>query len=171
MIANKDITLRAVEPEDLDFLYTIENEPSLWFYSTRKEPYSKFALKQYIKNCDQSVFERGQLRFMIVLNIQNTTIGTIDIFDFDYNNRKAEFGIFIDSQYRHNGYAAQAIELLSSYSKNFLNLHQLYSYVESKNIASRQTMLKCGFTHMATLKEWLYFSSKYHDIDIFQKIL
>lgn len=171
MIANKDITLRAVEPEDLDFLYTIENEPSLWFYSTRKEPYSKFALKQYIKNSDRSVFERGQLRFMIVLNTQNKTIGTIDIFDFDYNNRKAEFGIFIDSQYRHNGYAAQAIELLSSYSKNFLNLHQLYSYVESKNIASRQTMLKCGFTHTATLKEWLYFSSKYHDIDIFQKIL
>lgn len=171
MLANKHITLRAVEPEDLEFLYKIENESSLWLYSARKEPYSRFAIRQYINNYDQSVFERGQLRFMIVLNDENVTIGTIDIFDFDYNNRKAEIGIFIDLQYRHNGYAAQAIELLSSYSKDFLNLHQLYSYVESQNKASRQTMLKCGFTHMATLKEWLYFSSRYHDIDIFQKIL
>ena len=65
MLENEHIKLRAPEPEDLDFLYTIENDPELWTYSNRREPYSRFAVKQYLSNCDQSVFERGQLRFVV----------------------------------------------------------------------------------------------------------
>ena len=33
MLDNEHIKLRAPEPEDLDFLYTIENDPELWTYS------------------------------------------------------------------------------------------------------------------------------------------
>ena len=35
MLDNEHIKLRAPEPEDLDFLYTIENDPELWTYSNR----------------------------------------------------------------------------------------------------------------------------------------
>lgn len=37
--------LRPLEPEDLELLYTIENDPSLWDTSNTDAPYSRFALK------------------------------------------------------------------------------------------------------------------------------
>ena len=33
------IQLRALEPEDLDMMYTIENDTSLWDVSNRQVPY------------------------------------------------------------------------------------------------------------------------------------
>ncbi len=169
MITNDIISLRAVEPEDLDFLYKIENEPSMWIHSARKEPYSRYAIRQYIEHCDRSVFERGQLRFIITAG--GETVGTIDIFEFDYNNRKSEFGIFIAPDYRKRNYAVQAIALLSEYCKTFLGLHQLYGMVETNNTASLRTLVKSGFSHKATLKDWLFFDSRYYDVDVLQKIL
>ena len=43
------IKLRALEPEDIDVLYSIENNKDLWKYSNRNEPYSKYTLKKYIE--------------------------------------------------------------------------------------------------------------------------
>lgn len=168
MLSNQNITLRAVEPEDLGFLYRIENEPSLWRYSARKEPFSRYILKQYIEDCDKSVFERGQLRFIITENAENQTIGTIDIYDFDYHNKKAETGVFIEQKYSGKGYATQAINLLAKYAKEFLNLHQLYAYADMENYASRKFLQKAGFKHTATLKDWYLFNGKFQDIALFQ---
>jgi diamine N-acetyltransferase len=42
----QDIYLRALEPEDLDFLYQIENDSSIWQYGANKAPVSRFCLKQ-----------------------------------------------------------------------------------------------------------------------------
>ncbi len=41
--------LRALEPEDLDFIYQIENDESLWEVSHTQTPYSKFLIKQYLE--------------------------------------------------------------------------------------------------------------------------
>ena len=45
-LKGKQIHLRALEPEDLDFLYQIENNESFWEVSHTKTPFSKFILKQ-----------------------------------------------------------------------------------------------------------------------------
>ena len=38
------IRLRAIEPEDLDLLYQIENDSSLWDVGTTNVPYSRYTL-------------------------------------------------------------------------------------------------------------------------------
>ena len=49
MIQVGDIgVLRALEPSDLDWLYTIENDASLWHLGISKEPWSKAVLASYI---------------------------------------------------------------------------------------------------------------------------
>ena len=42
------LILRALEPEDLDFLYSIENDAELWDFGCANVPYSKFSLNNYI---------------------------------------------------------------------------------------------------------------------------
>ncbi|HCC72029.1 MAG TPA: GNAT family N-acetyltransferase, partial [Bacteroidales bacterium] len=82
MIYDK-IKLRAPEPEDLVILYNWENDPSIWQVSNTLSPFSKYTLRKYIENSHKSIFETGQLRFMIEIIQLEKTIGTIDLFDFD----------------------------------------------------------------------------------------
>ena len=44
------MTLRALEPQDLDLLYTIENQQEMWDVCDTNVPYSRFDLDQYLLN-------------------------------------------------------------------------------------------------------------------------
>ena len=44
------VSLRAIEPEDLDLLYRIENDRNLWNVGTTNVPYSRYTLHDYIAN-------------------------------------------------------------------------------------------------------------------------
>ena len=42
------VNLRAIEPEDLDLLYRIENDVRLWNVGTSNVPYSRYVLHDYV---------------------------------------------------------------------------------------------------------------------------
>jgi len=56
-LANDIITLRAIEPEDIELLYSWENDPEIWEVSHTLVPYSKYILALYIKNSDKDIYE------------------------------------------------------------------------------------------------------------------
>ena len=48
-------TLRALEPEDLELLYSIENDDSIWKIGASNVPYSKYVLRDYIANSHNDI--------------------------------------------------------------------------------------------------------------------
>jgi diamine N-acetyltransferase len=80
LLSTVRIRLRALEPEDLDFLYRWENDDRLWAFGSTLTPFSKFVLRQYIENSGQDLYEAKQLRLVIVENATNMPIGTIDLY-------------------------------------------------------------------------------------------
>ena len=67
----EDLKLRALEPEDIDVLFSIENDSELWRYSNRNEPYSNYTLKKYIEIQSQDISESKQKRFVLSNNDKN----------------------------------------------------------------------------------------------------
>lgn len=65
-LMNERIYLRAVEPEDMDIMYEMENDPSMWDISNFTVPYSRYVLRQYIEGSQCDVFADKQLRLMMV---------------------------------------------------------------------------------------------------------
>lgn len=59
------VTLRAMEPEDLDALYRIENDRQLWNIGSTNVPYSRYALHNYIADAKNDIYIDGQIRMMI----------------------------------------------------------------------------------------------------------
>ena len=55
-LMNDRIYLRAVEPEDMDIMYEMENDPSMWDISNFTVPYSRYVLRQYIEGSQCDVF-------------------------------------------------------------------------------------------------------------------
>lgn len=165
------ISLRALEPEDLELLYEWENNLSYWVISNTLTPFSKFTLKRYLKNSHKNIYETGQLRLMINHTADKMTIGTIDIFDFDPFHKRAGVGILIaDENYRKKGYASMSLKCLADYCFKTLQLHQLYCNILGNNCESMELFKKQGFVQCGIKKEWINTSDGYFDEYMFQLI-
>ena len=169
-LIGKKIHLRALEPEDLDFLYTIENNESFWEVSSTQTPFSRFILEQYIVNSHQDIFEAKQLRLIIVDNITNISVGMIDLFEFNPLHKRAGLGILIIESEQHKGFASEAIELLINYCFNQLNLHQLFANITADNIKSLELFKKLNFKKIGVKKEWIFSKGNFKDEILFQLI-
>ena len=154
-LSNDIITLRAIEPEDIDLLFTWENDPEIWEVSHTLVPYSKYILALYIQNADKDIYESKQLR-LIIDTKAGKTIGAIDLFDFEPYHSRAGVGLLIHSREdRSQGYASAALDLLISYCFGKLNLHQLYANIAIDNKISLSLFQKLGFSICGTKNEWL----------------
>lgn len=172
MIKGEKIYLRAVEPEDIDKLYTWENDPKVWSVSTSPTLYSKFVIREYIESSHKSIYELCQQRLMICRIADNEPIGTIDLFEFDAHNSRAGIGILIyKEEDRCEGYATESLVLIEKYAIEVLNLHVLYSNIVDDNEASKHLFIKNGYGCCGTKKEWLRIGGKWFDEHIYQKIL
>ena len=106
-LMNERIYLRAVEPEDMDIMYEMENDPSMWDISNFTVPYSRYVLRQYIEGSQCDVFADKQLRLMMVRKSDQCILGTIDITDFVPLHSRGEVGIAVHKDYRQQGYASR----------------------------------------------------------------
>ena len=94
-LKGEHIYLRALELWDIDFLYNLENDVSLWEVGNSTTPYSKYILMQYLENSHRDIYDVKQLRLVICKNEDQTQIGFIDLFDFDPKQQRVGVGIVI----------------------------------------------------------------------------
>jgi len=165
----KKIRLRALEPEDLELLYKWENNEAQWLISNTIAPYSRYTLRRYLENSHRSIYETGQMRFMIDHIADNMTIGTLDIFDFDPYHKRAGLGILIaNEEYRRQGYASMSLRCLIDYCFKTLQLHQLYCNILANNCESMDLFKKQGFVQSGIKRDWIKTSDGYIDEYMFQ---
>ena len=163
-----NISLRAMEPEDLDVLYVVENDPELWTIGASNTPYSHFALKEFIANTTNDIYTDKQLR--LVVDMDGEVAGLLDLMAFEPEHRRAEMGIVILERFRQKGVAQQAMKLLFEYCRSKLHLHQVYAWVPEDNIPSYKLFLSLGF-HATVVKEWLFNGEVFKNAALMQLFL
>lgn len=162
------IRLRAMEPEDLDIMYSMENDPQSWEVSNFSVPYSKYVLKQYLQQTVCDMYSDRQLRLIIERKKDAALLGTVDITDFNPMHARGEVGIAIRRPYQGNGYAKDALKLLCQYAFSFLNLKQLTAHISVDNEESLHLFTACGFVRCGLLKEWWRVGDSYKDVVVLQ---
>ena len=169
-LKGEHVYLRALEPEDLEFIYNIENDESLWEVSNTQTPYSKFLIKQYLEQSHKDIYEAKQLR-LVICSYDRAVIGLIDIFDFDFDNSRAGVGILVkDTVHRQKGYGSEALKLLLDYCDMYLGLHQLYCNISENNTASIRLFEAHGFVEIGLKKDWNKVKDTYKNEYLFQRI-
>ena len=164
------IYLRALEAEDLQFLYELENNPEIWEISGTITPYSKHILKKYLDNAHRDIYDVKQLR-LCICNKEDRAIGLIDLFDFDPKHRRAGVGIIIsDEGDRKKGAGSEALSILIKYAFSILGLHQIFANVSEDNRASIKLFENMGFEKAGLKKDWIRTGKSYKNEILYQKI-
>jgi diamine N-acetyltransferase len=162
------ITLRALEPEDIDLIFEWENNEEIWTVSHTTAPFSRHILALYIQDSVKDIYESKQLRLMITTN-EGKTIGAIDLFDFDPFHLRVGIGILIhQTEDRSKGFATSALDLMVRYCFEKLGLHQIYANILTDNEASIKLFSKAGFALSGTKRDWVRDGSNWKDEHLLQ---
>lgn len=152
------IELRAIEPEDIDVLYKWENDQTIWTVSNTIAPYSKYVLTRYIESAHLDIYQSRQLRLMIdvVDGAQKSTVGAVDLFDFEPMHLRAGVGIVIgEVKERGKGIAKKALDELLVYVFEVLQLEQVYCNVLVDNFESLKLFKDKGFEEIGIKRNWV----------------
>jgi diamine N-acetyltransferase len=166
------ISLRALEPSDLELVYAIENDNDQLSSAGNYSNFSKYTISEFIKNSNQDILQNGQFRWVVQDCTDASFGGLIDLYDYDAINRRAGIGIFISPSKRGKGLGLDSVNTLISYCRKVLNLHQVYCLIEMDNNVSKKLFEeKAGFKLSGIQKDWNFRNSEPIDVYLYQKIL
>ena len=168
MTTTRHISLRAMEPEDLELIYRLENDPDIWRWGTTTVPYSRFAVRQYLEQNQNDLFADRQLRLVAVDEVTGLPVGLADLFNFDPLHRRAEIGLLIVPDFRSKGLSHTILRQLEAYAER-VSMHQLYATIATANIPATRLFQKAGYGATAQLKDWLLLDGRWVDAAVWQK--
>ncbi|RYG72088.1 GNAT family N-acetyltransferase [Lentibacillus lipolyticus] len=156
---DKELRLRTLEKDDLEFLHKLNNNPDVmdyWFAEAH------ISLEQ-VRNRFENNLENEQHRQFILWHNEKR-IGFIGLFRIQQRHRNAEFAIMIDPEHQGNGYAEPATRLAMDYAFKTLNLHKLYLHADKINEKAIHIYEKVGFRTEGELREHVYVNGEYHNL-------
>lgn len=167
-----EVRLRALEPEDADFLYDIENDSEAWRYGDTVAPLSRRILREYALNYDANPFAAGQIRFMVTDSRSLCPVGVVDLYEISQRDSRAFAGIYICVDQRGCGYGLAALCALAEYARETLHLHQLAAKIEKNHKSSECLFAKAGYKCVAELPDWIGLpDGRFADMGIWQFVL
>lgn len=164
------VNLRALEPEDLEIMYAVENDRELWDVGITNVPYSRYVLREYIAQSTGDIYADRQVR-LVICNARGQVVGMADLVNFSPRHRRAEVGLVILKDCQGQGYGQAALVQLADYARRILHIHQLYAVVGKNNVRCQTVFKAVGFQQDAELKGWLYDGEDYYDAMLMQFFL
>jgi RimJ/RimL family protein N-acetyltransferase len=168
-IKGNKISLRSLEKEDVEYLVKYTNNPELNKYSGPYIASTVEGANKYIDECNKGIEEKKYFRFGMYKN-SHKLVGVIGFFDLDDKLKKGEVGFWVAKEYWGNGYATEALNLMTKYIFEELYFHKIFVFFHEKNSAVARILEKCGYEKEGLAKNSVYNGSEYYDEIIFTKV-
>ncbi len=170
MILGDQVRLRAIEKEDLPFYTRWLNDPDVRRGLSLIMPLSMAEEEEwYATMLKRSPYERP-LAIEIQPDIQKDIwvfVGNCGLFEIDWQNRLAEFGIHIgEKSYWNQGFGTKVMRLMLKHGFENLNLHRIWLRVFENNERALRAYEKAGFTLEGKFREAQFIEGKYVDVMI-----
>ena len=157
------IQLRAVKEEDWQFFHTW-NENSETARNSYRIPFppSPQRTRQWTRETSLNPIKNDQFRFVIE-KIDGQPVGTLNTHNCDSRNGTFSYGLAIVENFRHHGYATEAILLTLNYFFKELRYQKCTVGVYSFNIASIHLHEKLHFMNEGRIRRMEFSNGHYHD--------
>lgn len=91
-----------------------------------------------------------RMLYLAIDNLKEELLGFLNIYDLDWENKKAKLGIYLGYEYTDKGYGTGAIKTLLPYYFEKMKFKELYLDVAALNKRAIRCYLNCGFEFFRT---------------------
>jgi len=162
MLKGKQICIRAIREDDLEFLAEQLND-----IDSQGEflPYHLTAPAQLMQQFSANGFISDNSTRLLITEHSGRPLGMVWAFKAIpyFDAVEAGYQIFA-SDNRGRGYATEALQLLTDYLFNSRQLNRVEVRVATDNLASQKVALKAGFEHEGTHREAAFSKGKLYDM-------
>lgn len=162
ILERNNIELRSITIEDTDLIIKWRNKESVKKHFLYQQPFTR---EGHIKWLNEMVFSGKTEQFIIIDKAEDKSIGSVFLRDIDYDNKKAEYGIFIGEDLaRSRGIGTLVAKMIVEYGFEQLKLHKIFLRVFADNERAIKCYNKAGFKKEGYFKEEIIIDNKYRDI-------
>jgi len=138
-----NIRIRSLRYADRERLARLANNKKIWLNVRDMFPHP-YTLKDAEKFIDS--VKQQDLQTIFAIEYDYKFVGAIGlVLQQDVYRKSAEIGYWIGEPYWNKGIATVALQLVSEYGFNALNLEKLFAGVFEGNEGSKKVLEKCGF--------------------------
>lgn len=152
----KNITLRAIQPEDIVIFESLDNE-TLRNMDSLHFPLSKTKMEEWVEEQEDDAF-----RF-IAVDRDNNIVGVIEAFDCDQKNGTFDYYLNVFEPFRGKGYAKEMILMVIRFYFFELSYQKVNATVYSFNNPSIGLHEKLGFVKEGQLRNIIFTKGAYYD--------
>jgi ribosomal-protein-alanine N-acetyltransferase len=147
------ISLRWISAADTDAFYAIYSNPEVMRYWSTPPLADREAAANLIHKIQEDWKRRVILKWGIALRTDDQLIGSITLFNLDFNHRRAEIGYALGRDHWGRGYMNEALMAVLKYAFEVLDFHRIEADVDPRNAASIKTLERLGFKREGYLRE------------------
>ena len=94
-------------------------------------------------------------------------VGNAGLFNLEWTNRCAEFGIFIgEKSHWDQGYGTEVLQVFLEHAFDTLNLNRVYLRVHATNARARRSYEKAGLVPEGTMRQAVFRHGQYTDMHL-----
>lgn len=162
------VFLRSITHDDTDLMVKWRNQENVNRYFFYRGVFDRESHERWLKE----KVETGQvIQLIVCMKDDGRPVGCTYLRDIDYDNKKAEYGVFLgEEDVRGMGIGKEILNLTVDYAFEVLGLHRVYARVREDNNPSLYSFLHCGFEREALLRETVFCDGKYLNVVILGKL-
>ena len=157
------VSLRTVTNDDVDALYRIFSHPEVMRYWGAPPLADRNGAIELVKEIQDGFQQQRALKWGIAKRTDDYVIGTATLFNFNFDNGRAEIGYSLARDHWGNGYCNEALTALINYAFDQLNLRRIEADVDPRNGPSIRTLERLGFQREGYLRERWHISGEIQD--------
>lgn len=168
------ITLTTVEAEDVEFLRDGVNDPSVRVPAGQVLPSNERQEREWLEAASTSddvvqllVVVDGEADERGAESSSDTRAGVVELDPIDRETGTADVAYWLRPEFRRNGYAREALELVVDYAFSQLRLHRVNAAVYDFNERSMELLEAVGFTAEGVQRENAFVDGAYRDTHYF----
>jgi ribosomal-protein-alanine N-acetyltransferase len=157
------LILRELRPSDADALFAIKSDEEVTQHYGQ-EPHRTVAdTLAWIVRLQQSYARREDIAWCVTLHSEDRLIGACTLWNLSAGYHHGEIGYELHPEYERRGLMTEALTAILNFAFNDFGLNRVEATPFEGNAASKNLLLKLGFTYEGTLRQRHYFRGRFLD--------
>ena len=155
-IITERLFLRRINESDCDVILFLRSDKTINKFIDRPESErtkNKADSIKFIKMINDGIENNNFISWGITLKENSKIIGTICLWNFSKDNKKAEVGYDLNPLFQRKGIMSEALKNIVAFGFNELRLNKIEAFTHKENGSSKNLLEKNGFIFMEHKKD------------------